>query len=279
MAHPPPAGQVPYANNYSFHGMQNVETTNESMPIIPSEPELAGPVPAGRPPNDYMDTASVASETTMRPPPATRYNDRYHAGGHPQYEHAPHPNYAEPGHGAPYPQSATPYPPQQERPHPGYNAGPMAAAAGGEVDDYESYAGNPPEYPQTESSTRHGRPPPRPPTQYNRSEPSSDANRSESDSEESSGKPNTFLDSLKAGIKNIGLTELLPIASVLGASAYQYYKSRNSKQGGPHEEPQWMRYLNNVAFATNAYGMMKQNPGRPGGRYNQHGQSAFGGFG
>ncbi|KAJ2420194.1 hypothetical protein GGF47_004403, partial [Coemansia sp. RSA 2524] len=204
MAHQPQTGGQPYANTYSFHGMQNVENTGEDMPMIPSEPNLAGPVPMGRPHN--YETASVASETTMGPPPG------YRNGGYP-----PH------GDTGRYPQAATPWP-QQGRPPANYGpAGPT---------DYETYAGTSHYAPSEAPPHARPRPQQRPrPQRPPHSEPTSDVNRS--DSESDGDKPNTFLSCLKSGLKHIELMELVPIAGVLGASAYHYYKNRGAKHAVP----------------------------------------------
>ncbi|KAJ1843640.1 hypothetical protein LPJ73_005429 [Coemansia sp. RSA 2703] len=75
----------------------------------------------------------------------------------------------------------------------------------------------------------------------------------------------SFLNCLKDSIKHIEYMELLPIAGVLGASLYHHFKHRGSEHVVPFKEPSWVKYLGNIAFAHNAYGMVKHRPGGGGG--------------
>ncbi|KAJ1740581.1 hypothetical protein LPJ78_004320 [Coemansia sp. RSA 989] len=275
MAQQPQPGGVPYTNNYSFHGMHNIQPTNDSMPAISSESEMNG-----RPqPNDYLETASAASETTKYPS-GTGYRDSYYVpGGYPQQGHAPPQGgpseYADPNRPQGYPHAPTPWP-QQDQPYHGYgHAGPMGARPPPtETNEYDTYT----QYQRSDVPPQHygqpyGRPPP---NQHHRSRPNSDGYRSDGESEYSSGetRPGSFLSSLKEGLKNIELMELVPIAGLIGAGAYQYLKGKEAKNGASARETQWMQYLNNMLFAQNAFNMFnhgKQRPyGHGGGRYNQH---------
>ncbi|KAJ2079738.1 hypothetical protein H4R24_003580 [Coemansia sp. RSA 988] len=270
---PPPVAGAPYTNNYSFHGMQHLHTNSDPMSQVSFEPAIAGP--AAQPPNDYMETASVVSDTTVRPQTGVNRSGHY-----PQEDYV---SYGRNQHGG-YPSQGTPYPPSfpadswpqdgQSSAYQGYGHGrPMSSAPGTESRPMD-YEGRPP--PQ-----QHQRPNPARPMQtpYERTEYGSDDersdNRSDTSGPEGNSKPNTFLTSLKEGLKNIELMELVPIAGVIGASAYHYLKHRNSKNAVPFKEPEWMRYLNNIAFAHNAYSMFKHkkpsNNNMYGGGYGHHG--------
>ncbi|KAJ2156423.1 hypothetical protein GGF46_005198, partial [Coemansia sp. RSA 552] len=232
MAQPPPPAGAPYTANYSFHGMHNIASTNEPVP------------------NDFADTSSIASgaQTPRQPQP-----DYGHYQVPPQQY--PHPgaavSFADPQY--PPPPEHQPYGPPEHQPYgpPPQHGGPVPPAYTSE--GYDSG-----------TATPDGHRPRRAPTEYNRSSTGPSEDGSESEGGEN---PNTFLSALKSGLKHIELMELVPIAGVIGASAYHYFKHRGAKHAVPFEEPQWMRYLNNVAFAHNAYGMMKQQPGgRPHGQ-------------
>ncbi|KAJ2795980.1 hypothetical protein H4R20_005693 [Coemansia guatemalensis] len=268
---PPPVAGAPYTNNYSFHGMQNLNTNSDPMSHMSFEPVVPGPA-AQPPPNDYLETASVVSDTTVRPPGGVNRSGHYPQGGYASYGREQHGGY--PSQGTSYPPSypADSWPQDGESSaYQGYGHGrPMSSAPGTEGRPMGYADGRP--HPQQ-------RPPRRPPTAYNRSEYGSDDERSDGRSDtsgpEGNPKPNTFLTSLKEGLKNIELMELVPIAGVLGASAYHYLKYRNSKNAVPFKEPEWMRYLNNIAFAHNAYSMFKHKKpsnGMPyGGGHGHHG--------
>ncbi|KAJ2699207.1 hypothetical protein FB645_005402 [Coemansia sp. IMI 203386] len=75
----------------------------------------------------------------------------------------------------------------------------------------------------------------------------------------------SFLNCLKDSLKHVEYMELLPIAGVLGASLFHHYKHRGSKHVVPFREPTWVKYLNNIAFAHNAYGMVKHGAHGAGG--------------
>ncbi|PIA13116.1 hypothetical protein COEREDRAFT_83692 [Coemansia reversa NRRL 1564] len=264
---PPPMAAAPYTNNYSFHGMQHLNTNNEPMSQLSSESVMAGPAP--QPPlNDYMDTATVVSDTTIRPTTGGSRSGHYPQEGHTPYrrdQHERHPNQGS-SYTQPYPAEAWQQDGQSST-YQGYGYGrPMSTVHEGRPMDYT-----------------HGRPPPpqhqRPPTQYNRSDYDSDDERSDNRSDISGQeRPNTFLNSLKEGLKSIELMEFLPIAGVISASAYHYLKHRNSKNAVPFKEPEWMRYLSNIAFAHNAYSMFKHkkpsnNNMSYGGGHGHHGHN------
>ncbi|KAJ1817029.1 hypothetical protein LPJ56_004158 [Coemansia sp. RSA 2599] len=84
-------------------------------------------------------------------------------------------------------------------------------------------------------------------------------------------KKYSFLNCLKDSLRHIEYMELLPIAGVLGASLYHHFKHRGSKHVVPFREPTWVKYLNNIAFAHNAYGMVKH------GAHGHHGGGSGGG--
>ncbi|KAJ2720289.1 hypothetical protein GGI07_004696 [Coemansia sp. Benny D115] len=106
--------------------------------------------------------------------------------------------------------------------------------------------------------------PPRPQTRFNNGRPPP----SRPGTIRPEHKKNTFLNCLKESLRHIELLELVPIAGLLGASFYHHMKHRGSKNVVPFREPTWVKYLNGMVTAHNAYGMVKggrHSGGRPYG--------------
>ncbi|KAJ2824403.1 hypothetical protein GGI24_003416, partial [Coemansia furcata] len=191
---------------------------------------------------------------------------------------------------------------QQQQQRPDYltndsNAGPMPQHYGSDVSDYETYvaasqhrpngpnlrpAMRPPQqnYNQQPPMRPNSRPNMRPPgTQYNHSGYPSDSDSSSSinggggPGHKKGGSEFSFLNCLKQSFKDIELIQLVPVASMLGASVYHHYKHRNRGYVVPFKEPQWVGYLGNAVIAHSAYGRLKHNggPNRPNNNKNSNG--------
>ncbi|KAJ2742299.1 hypothetical protein GGI20_004586 [Coemansia sp. BCRC 34301] len=185
---------------------------------------------------------------------------------------------------------------QQQQQQPDYltgdsHAGPMRPHFGSEVSDYETYAAatqhrpngppapHPGVRPPPPQQHHNQRPPPmrpnmRPPpnSHYNSSYHSDSDSSSSANGHKKSDLPKfSFLNCLKESFQHIKITDVLPLATVLGATAYHHYTHRNRGYVVPFKEPQWVRYVGNAVFTHNAISHM-----RPHMRPNHH-SSQYGG--
>ncbi|KAJ2519305.1 hypothetical protein H4217_002784 [Coemansia sp. RSA 1939] len=276
-----------YSQNYSYQGMNNVAS-------------MGGGVigEGGRPSNNNHDTASIisgVSDSTVRPGMAHGATAR---NGSP-FPPPPPQNHAQYGAYGPGqqqqmypPQPPAWQPPQHQQPPYDYGAGHAGPSAPGtEVGDYESYGGRPPmppqQPPQMQRPAAHaGRPHPPPRTSGYDSDSSSDGYTATTGAGTSGRRDQSskfsFLESLKQSLKHVGLMDILPLAGMIGAGIFHYYKNRGSKNPEPYREPSWMQYMATAApLAQVAFGQMGGNKqhGRPSNS-NKHGRpSAHGGGG
>ncbi|KAJ1723048.1 hypothetical protein LPJ53_002571 [Coemansia erecta] len=229
--------------------MNNVNTIVDNIPDVVSVANMAGPTatpaPGGAPPNNQ----TVSFEETG-PPKGPEQSGQYGPGGFPQYPQQ------QLGNGNPGGWQINPYANQG----PNMHAGPMRQRPGNEMSEYE--INHNPAY----------RPPPNQHGDFSSDSSSSIgqpyAHAHHGGKHHGQNKPPpkySFLNCLKDSIKHIEYMELLPIAGVLGASLYHHFKHRGSQHVVPFKEPSWVKYLGNIAFAHNAYGMVKHRPGGGGG--------------
>ncbi|KAJ2268799.1 hypothetical protein IW137_000417 [Coemansia sp. RSA 1287] len=234
---------ITYANaqtniNNTTTGMANNHSMS-SQPLAASYPE-----PSNYAASPHQHLRSTRSEMAHNAEYSTfGYNDQSHS--QPVFDMDPH-NYTSAPLAPIFP-AATPYPgPQLSRPN---------IQSGFEHNyPYAAFDQSAPHYshtlPQQQQFTGHTQ---RPESQVQSEKQYTDATGSEAD------RPNTFVNRLVDSIRNITLSEAVPIATLFGAALFHHYRNRKSSTMVPYEAPRWVKYAKNAVFAYNCYGFAQNN--------------------
>ncbi|KAJ2850127.1 hypothetical protein IWW36_002126 [Coemansia brasiliensis] len=70
---------------------------------------------------------------------------------------------------------------------------------------------------------------------------------------------NSFVNRVMDSLRNITLSETLPIATLFGAVLMHHLHHRKSKELVPYQTPRWVKYAKNAVFAYHCYGFAKNN--------------------
>ncbi|KAI9468383.1 hypothetical protein BX667DRAFT_510145 [Coemansia mojavensis] len=70
---------------------------------------------------------------------------------------------------------------------------------------------------------------------------------------------NSFVNRVMDSLRNVSLSEVLPVATLFGAVLTHHLHHRKSKELVPYQMPRWVKYAKNAVFAYHCYGFAKTN--------------------